>query len=155
MATIAEELEEEHHSIDARLADFVAGLDEGEVRADHFRDSAAELRRHIYVEELRLFPPLRETGMVPPVLVMLREHGELWGTLEAVERLLDYPTPDTSALRAECDRLAEQLDAHNQKEEVILYQAAVERLDPQTQEQVSIALVDEEMPAGWRCRLAP
>jgi len=25
-----------------------------------------------------LFPPLRDAGMVAPVFVMLREHGQMW-----------------------------------------------------------------------------
>src|SRR5699024_2122810 len=90
-----------------------------------------------------------------PVLVMLREHGELWGTLETIDRLLDAASPDLDALREACGRLGEQLDAHNQKEEAIIYRAAVEQLDPQTQESVAMALADETMPARWRCQLAP
>lgn len=153
--TIAEELEVEHRSIDTRLADFVASLEEGEVRATSYRDSAGELRQHIYLEEQWLFPPLREIGLIPPVLVMLREHGELWGTLETIDRLLDAASPDLDALREAGGRLGEQLDAHNQKEEAIIYRAAVEQLDPQTQESVAMALADETMPARWRCQLAP
>lgn len=154
MAQIVEELEVEHRIIDARLADFVAGLDDGQVHAERFRRSAGELRQHIYVEEKWLFPPLRETGMIPPVLVMLREHGELWGVLDEIDRALAASTPDQEALRGACDRLAEQLDAHNEKEEIIVYQAAAERLDPATQEAIVGALADEEMPDGWRCQLA-
>ena len=153
--SIAEELEVEHRSIDARLADFVASLDAGEARAAAYRDSAGELRQHIYVEEQWLFPPLREIGLIPPVLVMLREHGELWGTLDEIDRLLDAASPDLDALRGACGRLGEQLDAHNQKEEAIIYRAASEQLDPQTQESVAMALADETMPDGWRCQLAP
>ena len=41
------------------------------------------LRRHIFLEEQLLFPPLREAGMIAPVLVMLREHGEIWQSLDA------------------------------------------------------------------------
>ena len=86
---------------------------------------------------------------------MLREHGELWGTLDEIDRLLDAATPETGALREACGRLGEQLDAHNQKEEAIIYRAAAEQLDPQTQESVAKALADEAMPDGWRSQHAP
>ena len=75
---IAEILEEDHHHIDGRLATFVAGLDEGEVRPADFRASATALRRHIHAEEVHLFPPLRAAGMIPPVLVMLRAACRPW-----------------------------------------------------------------------------
>ena len=74
---------------------------------------------------------------------------------DEIDRLLDGTSPDLDALRGACGRLGEQLDAHNQKEEAIIYRAASEQLDPQTQESVAMALADETMPDGWRCQLAP
>lgn len=154
MSGVAKNLEVEHHSIDERLAEFIAGLDEGEVRPEVFRASARELQHHIYVEEVHLFPPLRAAGMIPPVLVMLREHGEIWGVLDAVERLLAEDHPDIASLRQECGRLAALLEAHNLKEEQILYPAADESLATEDLEQVSISLVDGELPQGWRAEMA-
>lgn len=154
MSGVAKDLEVEHHSIDERLAEFIAGLDEGEVRPEVFRASARELQHHIYVEEVHLFPPLRAAGMIPPVLVMLREHGEIWGVLDAVERLLAEDHPDIASLRQECGRLAALLEAHNLKEEQILYPAADESLATEDLEQVSISLVDGELPQGWRAEMA-
>lgn len=154
MSGVATDLKTEHHSIDERLAEFVAGLDEGEVRAASFRASARELRHHIYVEEAHLFPPLRAAGMIPPVLVMLREHGEIWHTLDTVESLLADDQPDVASLRRECERLAAQLAAHNLKEEQILYPAADESLATEDLEQVAISLVDGDLPEGWRAEMA-
>lgn len=154
MSGVARDLEIEHHSIDERLAEFVAGLDEGQVRAEIFRASARELQHHIYVEETHLFPPLRAAGMIPPVLVMLREHGEIWGFLDAVERLLADDHPDLTSLRQECDRLAAALGVHNLKEERILYPVADENLATEDLEQVAISLVDGDLPQGWRAEMA-
>ncbi len=150
---IAEILEEEHHRIDGRLAAFVAGLDEGEVRAADFHACATELRRHIHVEEVHVFPPLRAAGMLAPVLVMLREHGLIWDTLEQIDRILASETPEAGALRRECERMPQQLEAHNMKEERILYPAADQALDADALASVHAAL-DEEMPPGWRCEMA-
>lgn len=154
MSGVAKDLVVEHHSIDDRLGDFVAGLGEGEVRAESFRASAKELRHHIYVEEAHLFPPLRAVGLIPPVLVMLREHGEMWDVLDGIDRLLDADTPDVVALRRECERLTAQLEAHNMKEEQILYPAADERLATEDLEKVSTSLVDGDLPDGWRAEMA-
>ena len=151
---IAEILEEDHHHIDGRLATFVAGLDEGEVRPADFRASATALRRHIHAEEVHLFPPLRAAGMIPPVLVMLREHGIIWGLLERIDALLAVEPPEATALRQECDGLTERLEAHNMKEERIIYPAAEQTLDADTMASVRDAL-DEETPPGWRCEMAP
>lgn len=149
--TIAEDLHAEHRSIDARLEEFVSGLDH-QVRAGLFREFARELRQHIYVEELHLFPPLRAAGIIPPVLVMLREHGQMWTVLDEIDRQLDGG--DVVELRRLCEILIGMLGAHNDKEEAILYSAAVEVLDRQTQEDIANALVDESLPEGWRCEMA-
>lgn len=151
--SIARDLEAEHRSIDALLEQFVSGLDQ-EVRPELFRDSSRELRQHIYVEEAHLFPPLRAVGMIPPVLVMLREHGELWDVLETVDRLLADDQPDIPSLRRECDRLTGLLEAHNMKEEQILYPAADETLATEDLEQVATSLVDGDLPDGWRAEMA-
>lgn len=149
--SIARDLEAEHRSIDALLEQFVSGLDQ-EVRPGPFRDSARELRQHIYVEEAHLFPPLRAAGIIPPVLVMLREHGQIWTVLDEIDAQLDEPDP--AELRRLCEMLTGMLGAHNDKEEAILYRAAVEVLDPAVQEQISNAMVDDTLPDGWRCQMA-
>ena len=149
--SIARDLEAEHRSIDALLEQFVSGLDQ-EVRPGLFRDSSRELRQHIYVEEAHLFPPLRAAGIIPPVLVMLREHGQIWTVLDEIDAQLDEPDP--AELRRLCEMLTGMLGAHNDKEEAILYRAAVEVLDPVVQEQISNAMVDDTLPDGWRCEMA-
>lgn len=88
----------EHHEIDAGIEAFLAGLSLGETRMQELTRAVEALRRHIYLEEEFLFPPLQAAGMIPPVLVMLREHGEIWRTLDAIQ-ILD-PDADREGARA-------------------------------------------------------
>ena len=81
------------------------------------------LRRHIFLKEEFLFPPLREAGMVAPIFVMLREHGEIWDTLDAIEARLRAGGGD-GPLAASCETLLAELERHNAKEEPIVYPQA-------------------------------
>jgi hypothetical protein len=74
------------------------------------------LRRHIYLEEEFVFPPLRASGMFAPVLVMLAEHRELWRTMAELESGLDEGSTPTE-LVALARTLLAQLERHNSKEE--------------------------------------
>ncbi|MGH3292466.1 MAG: hemerythrin domain-containing protein [Trebonia sp.] len=71
--SLAAALEREHHDIDQGIAAFTASPGDPHplVRA------ARALRRHIYLEEEFLFPPLGEAepALRAPVFVMLREHA--------------------------------------------------------------------------------
>ena len=87
--TLIDALQQEHHQIDAGLEAFVHGLGSGELRRDEFTRAADALRRHIYLEEAFLFPPIRDAGLVPPILVMLREHGTIWQALDALDEDVD------------------------------------------------------------------
>ena len=84
--TLAAALEHEHREIDEGIETFTSGRANG---AAYSRPSTRAirdaLRRHIYLEEEFLFPPLRVAGMIAPIFVMLREHGEMWKTLDALE----------------------------------------------------------------------
>lgn len=71
--TVGTLLEEEHHSIDQDIMRFGSGA----MPVEEFRRSMDRLRRHIYVEEAMMFPQLREAGLVMPIMVMEREHGEI------------------------------------------------------------------------------
>jgi iron-sulfur cluster repair protein YtfE (RIC family) len=105
------------------------------------------LRRHIYLEEEFLFPPLREAGLVAPIFVMLREHAQIWETLDAVE---DELRTGGGAL-ALCHRLAVQLQHHNLKEEKVLYPQADAVLTASATEQLRTFLRSSELPEGWVC----
>jgi hemerythrin-like domain-containing protein len=146
--TLSAALEREHREIDAGVDAFRAGLARGEATAEPLLQALAALRRHIYLEEEFVFPPLRAAGMVPPIFVMLREHGELWTTMDTLEgQLAQDPAGD--AATATCQMLTVQLQTHNDKEEPIIYPEVDAKLEPQVQEQLRSFLESGTMPDGW------
>lgn len=142
--TLAAALEQEHHDIDGGIDAF---RDTGDTAA--LGGAVAALRRHIYLEEVLVFPSLREAGLVAPVFVMLREHGEMWRVLDRMEA-----TADPAELRALCDELDPQLQAHNGKEEPILYPQVDAVLDDDLAAVLREFLDSGAMPEGWVCEQA-
>jgi iron-sulfur cluster repair protein YtfE (RIC family) len=151
--TLTVALEREHHEIDAGLEAVVAGLAAGEVRGAELERTAKALRRHIHLEEELLFPPLRDAGMVPPVLVMLREHGEIWRTLDALE-LETGPAGAPEAAAARCRELIAQLESHNAKEEPIIYPQGDVVLTDAAKGALHEFIESGRMPPGWVCAQA-
>ncbi|WP_137724137.1 hemerythrin domain-containing protein [Prescottella subtropica] len=135
-------LTREHHDIDAGIAAFVEGRDVAALTR-----AADALRRHIYLEEEFLFPPLRAAGLMGPVLVMLREHGLIWRALDRVQDAVELGGDPLPAL----DELAGLLDRHNTKEEPILYPGADTVLDAAAARQLTGFLASGRMPDGWVC----
>jgi regulator of cell morphogenesis and NO signaling len=146
--SLAAALEREHHEIDAGIAAFAA---EPSDRQPLMRAIGA-LRRHIYLEEEFLFPLLSEAepGLAAPVFVMLREHAQIWATLEALEHELDIGMSTGHGL---CRQLTVRLLHHNLKEEKILYPRADEALQPATAERLREFLSSSSLPDGWVCML--
>ncbi|WP_205719044.1 hemerythrin domain-containing protein [Actinomadura geliboluensis] len=144
--SLAAALEREHHEIDEGIEVFTADPVAGERDREPLARAVRALRRHIYLEEELLFPALHAAGLMAPVLVMLREHGEMWGTLDALD-----DAPDDDAALTLCRRLNVQLLHHNMKEEKILY-PELERVVPEPQEERLRAFLQTgEMPADWVC----
>lgn len=150
IGSLAEALEHEHREIDAGIEAYTSGPTP-DSRAQLLRATAA-LRRHIYLEEEILFPPLYAAGMVAPLLVMLREHGQIWATLDALERALDS---DPETARGLLRQLTVQLQHHNLKEERIVYPQADHTLPDPVADRLRAFLDSGELPAGWVCRKAP
>ena len=148
--TLSDALEGEHRTIDAGLDHFRAGLDAGELRIAALRSAAAALRRHIYLEEEAIFPPLTVGGLVAPVSVMLREHGDIWMALERIERAA--ADGDVSAAWSGLATLSPLLADHNFKEERIIYPAADQALSGEAADRLRDELAHRAMPAGWTCR---
>src|SRR3546814_387339 len=98
--TLGAALEREHREIDGGIEEFTANPAPGREQAEPLVRAMAGLRRHIYLEEEFLFPPLREAGMMMPIFVMLREHGELWNTMDAVDALLEKDAGPEATLNA-------------------------------------------------------
>jgi regulator of cell morphogenesis and NO signaling len=155
--TLTALLEREHHEIDVGVEAYLDGVEHGESRAVELTRAVDALRRHIYLEEEFLFPPLRVAGMIPPVLVMLREHGEIWRTLEAITAGLG-PEADGDATRAgvteQCRELLAQLATHNAKEEPIIYPQGDSVLTDEAKDDLRAFIESGQMPEGWVCAQA-
>lgn len=146
-------LEREHREIDGGIEHFVAHLDHGEMRAEPLREALRALRRHIYLEEEFVFPPISQAGMAVPVLVMLREHGQIWHTMDALAGLLDGPA-EAGRILACCRALLAQLARHNAKEEPVLYPRADADLSAEASADLTRFLRTGATPDGWACRQA-
>lgn len=153
--TVAAALEREHHEIDEGIESFSAGLATGEGAARPLTRAMAALRRHIYLEEAFLFPPLRAAGLIAPVFVMVREHGQMWTTLDALDAELHHGAVNAalpeSVAGLLCD-LQQQLTAHNAKEEQILYPQADQVLTASATDELRALLDTGRIPDGWVCQ---
>lgn len=143
-------LEREHREIDDGIQSFVADAD------DHDRQGLADavhaLRRHIYAEEELMFPALQDAGLVGPVLVMLREHAQMWPLLDALDLLLGSSDPDATELHVVCTDLFDLLQRHNPKEETILYPQADGVLTSALGAHLRAFLDSGDLPPGWICQ---
>lgn len=151
--SLAEALEREHREIDEGIEAFAVGMAAAQSRPEPLRQAIYALRRHIYLEERFLFPALREVGLVAPVFVMLREHGQIWNTLDALALDVSAGAADASTLNT-CRELAVQLQHHNLKEERILYPQADQVLSASAQAELKAFLDSGELPDGWVCERA-
>lgn len=152
--TLSKDLEREHLEIDQGIELFASGLGPGDPNVAALGAALDQLRRHIYFEEERLFPPLQQAGLVPPLFVMRREHGEMWMTMVALAAAVVPGASDTTRLRELVDRLVGQLQEHNTKEEMIVYPAAEEMIAPAILEDLAEGLPEVELPPGWVCEAA-
>ena len=121
--TLAAALEREHHEIDTGIEAFLASGGQRKDQAEPLRRAIGALRRHIYLEEVFLFPPLRDGGLFAPIFVMLRKHGEIWDAMDALDAQLGND-PGNGPSEESCRGLLTQLEQHNSKEEAVVYPAA-------------------------------
>jgi hemerythrin-like domain-containing protein len=144
--SLADALEREHHEIDAGLEAFAAGSGGNEP----LHNALEALRRHIYLEETMLFPSLREAGLFAPVMVMIREHGEMWHVMDRLGEAVEAGGADatTKDLLGELNGL---IEAHNMKEEQILYPSADKVLNADAARELSEFLESGRMPMDWVC----
>lgn len=150
--TLAAALEKEHRDIDGGIEEYTESISAGGGDPEPLRRSMAGLRRHIYLEEVFLFPPMR-AGMMMAIMVMLREHGELWDSMDEIERMLDQDTDDATRQNA-CRELLALLDKHNSKEEPIIYTQADDVLSAEASGELADFLDSGTMPEGWVCEQA-
>lgn len=153
MSTLAEMLTSEHRAIDAAMSHFMAAAAQGRAEPGPLRVALASLRRHIYLEEMLLFPPLRPTGVFAAIIVMLRDHGPMWRLMDQLEPLLADAGTD-ARVPALCAELAGLLVAHNGKEESTVYAQADTSLDAASAEALRVFLGLGHLPEGWVCAKA-
>lgn len=144
-------LTEEHHAIDGDIEDFLRSLETGTLDSTALKRACDDLRRHIYIEEELLFPPIRAAGLMMPVFVMVREHGEVWRMMDALEELLRAPKMDVAELRSLGEQLLAALAEHNAKEEPIVYPHAAVDLSEDEAGVVADFIAEGSMPADWVC----
>ncbi len=150
--TLGAALEREHHEIDAGIEGFGSEQLDDRQRVESLQRAIDALRRHIYLEEEFLFPPM-EPDLAIPTMVMLREHGEIWRRLDAIEAKLDRDGSEGSLTPA-CRELLVLLAAHNGKEEPIFYGSADETLSASESAELQELIDSGRMPEGWTCRQA-
>lgn len=142
----------EHRAIDAAIEPLVEGGAVSAERRKALVHAVEVLRRHIYAEEEMLFPQLRAAGMVGPVLVMLREHAQMWQTLDALDRLLESAAIGDDAIPVLARQLFAQLQAHNPKEEAILYSQLEVVLGSDEAAHLRQFLGSGQLPQDWICQ---
>jgi DUF438 domain-containing protein len=152
-STLTALMEREHHEVDAAIEDFVQGIRERAVRHKDLQRATELLQRYIYIEEALIFPHLRAKGMLAPVLVMEREHGEIWRTLDAVNLEVGSGTAADS-VPDRCRQLLHELEVHNGKEEPIIYPQADALLTDSEKDAVRDFVHSGTMPADWVCAQA-
>ncbi len=149
--TIAAALEREHNEIDGQIAAFVAGLKVGEIRAEPITRAMAALKRHIYIEEAFLFPPMRNGGLTMPIFVMIREHGDMWRMMDVLAQLVASGA-DRTAVRDVCEQMVVALESHNVKEEAVIYPQVEGSFTPEAEEEMKRFLATGTTPEGWVCQ---
>lgn len=143
-------LEREHREIDGGIESFTQSAETGAGDADALLGALSAQRRHIYLEEEFLFPPLRQAGLMMPIMVMEREHGELWNLMDAAQEQLDSGA-EPAAVVSTCTELLSLLDRHNSKEEPIIYPQADSALDDEATAHLQEFIATGAMPQGWVC----
>lgn len=150
--SLAIALEREHRAIDEGIERFTADTSSSAAQ-ESLAAAIAALRRHIYLEEEFVFPTLSAGGLVAPIFVMLREHAQLWQTLDVLED--DAAAgPEAPGVAQTCHQLLVQLQHHNVKEERIVYPEADRALPVEAAARLAKFLESGSLPAGWVCTRA-
>lgn len=113
----------------------------------------ASLRRDIYLEEEFTFPTLRTAGLMMPVFVILREHGEIWDAMTSLDGQLAADA-DAQTMDEACRDLLSRLEAHNSKEAPIIHPRADAELSDEATNRLRVFLDAGAMPKGWQCERA-
>lgn len=144
MTAIRRALADDHDRLDHLFRQFqqTKRLDFSRAK-EFFKEFKFGLQRHVVWEESILFPLFeRKTGQAGPTDVMRAEHRRIGDRLEAIHQKVKRQDPASDDTEAE---LLALLDAHNQKEETVLY-PAIDRLTSD-EEKADTFRAMEEVPA--------
>lgn len=149
-ATLAEALADEHRVIDAGIEAFAQGVAGGKPPVATMLKALEAHRRHIYLEEAMLFPPLRAGGLFAAILVMLKEHGEMWQIMDELAPLVAAGGTDP-AVPGLCEKFVALVAKHNEKEEATIYAKADATLSAPATAELRAFMASGAMPDGWVC----
>lgn len=116
-------LERDHERIDLLLTDFAGSLSNAAPDVETFTAAAHALRHHIYVEEEFHFPTVLEHGFEVQMLILIREHGQIWDALDKIETMLADPAVPLEHTMSAWRDFEFILAEHNRKEESLAYPA--------------------------------
>lgn len=152
---LAELLTREHRDIDGGIERFLASSRGGDGAGDPapLLEAMEALRRHIYLEEAFVFPPLASGALGIPIQVMLREHGAIWRAMDDLAGRIAADAEPRGVTDA-CRELLDLLESHNAKEEPVIYPQAQPALDADAAASLREFLASGRMPEGWVCRTA-
>lgn len=151
--SLADAFTREHHEIDAGIEAYVNSSEPDALkRAQPLLRAVAALRRHIYLEEEIVFPYLPQGMLQMPLMVMRREHGELWRRMNALEESIQSASSDAQRLSNYCQELLSLLDNHNSKEEPIIYPHMDQSLAQDDRQKVAALLAGGALPENWVCQ---
>jgi iron-sulfur cluster repair protein YtfE (RIC family) len=122
---------------------------------ESFKEFKFGLQRHIVWEETVLFPLFeKKTGYAKgPTDVMRAEHRQIGDRLEAIHQMVRRQDPDSDNEEGE---LLALLDAHNQKEENVLY-PAIDRLTSDDEKIAAFTAMEQVPEEAYKvcCRHHP
>lgn len=148
---ITELLGREHQWIDERLQQFRQALEAGQIQIAPLEEAAEALHRHMYVEEDILFPAVEAHGLTGPTAVMAEDHGEICRLLGEIKGQIQAGA-EPKAILETFWALHHALQAHNVKEEQVLYPTSDRVLGQEDPEQIVQQLREAQAPGGWTCR---
>lgn len=143
MESIKEYFSEDHDRLDALFSEFRSLKRKDPIAAKQkFKEFLKGLTRHIVWEEDVIFPAFEnKTGMRDsgPTAMMRVEHRQIKEHLDAIHDKVRVADPNSDASE---EALLEILEAHNAKEEGILYPSVDAQIGPR-----GVAAVQKEMEA--------
>lgn len=153
--SLAEAFTIEHNEIDAGIEKYLADTDstgDALLRARPLISAMEALRRHIYLEEEIVFPHLPAGPLMMALMVMRKEHGEIWRRMAELSQSFSTESADEERVEQLCQEILALLDRHNSKEEPVIYPHMDADLNGEEQRLIRELLEGATLPEGWVCQ---